>query len=318
MQFWPRVRAKREYSRVRSWPDLKDNKLLGFAGYKVGMTQILATDNKKTSPSKGTNITIPATIIECPPLRILGVRFYKTGEKGYHPVSQIMLKGNDTLKKKLNLPKKERNIDEFKNKLSEYDDMTAIVYTIPEKTSIGKKKPEVFEMAIGGSMEEKFDYVKNSMNKDIMPGDIFAEGNYVDLRGVTKGKGYQGPVKRYGIGTTSHKSEKDKRTPGSLGGWSGQQHFMYRVAHAGKMGYHERTEYNKLILKISENFEEINPKGGFINYGNVKNSYVIIKGSVLGPKKRLIRLNFSMRKKDNKPIEVPQIKKISLESKQGN
>ncbi|MFP4112679.1 MAG: 50S ribosomal protein L3 [Candidatus Woesearchaeota archaeon] len=316
MQFWPRVRAKREYARVRSRPTSSENKLLGFAGYKVGMTHVVAADNRKTSPTKGTNITIPATIIECPPLRILGVRFYKKVDSVMNPAAQIMFKGSDDVKRKLSVPKKEKSLDEFADKISEFDDLTVVVHTSPNKTNIGKKKPEVFEIAVGGKMEEKFQYVKDNLGKDIHVSDVFSEGVFVDARGVTKGKGFQGPVKRYGIGTTSHKSEKDKRTPGSLGGWSGQQHFMYRVAHAGKMGYHARTEYNKLILKISQEANEVNPKGGFVNYGVVKNPFVLIKGSVLGPKKRMIRFDRTIRNK--KDTEVPAIKEISLDSQQGN
>ena len=93
---------------------------------------------------------------------------------------------------------------------------------------------------------------------------------------------------------------------------------MYRIAHAGKMGYHTRTEHNKLILKISDNVDEINPKGGFINYGLVKNNYILVKGSVAGHKKRLIRLNLAMRPNEKSPIQVPNIKTISLDSQQGN
>lgn len=316
MQFWPRVRARREYARVRSWPKVKENKLLGFAGYKAGMTHMTVVDNRKTSPTKGTNVTFPVSVIECPPIRILGVRFYKKHINGLKAASQIMFKSDDASKKLL-LPKKEtKNIDEFKDKLSEYDDLTVIVHTQPGKTGIGKRKPEVFEVAIGGSIEEKFEYVKNNLNKDIPVNDIFSEGSYVDAKAVTKGKGYQGAVKRFGIGIKSHKTEKSVRTPGSLGGWSGQQHWQYRVAHAGKMGYHTRTDYNKLILKISDKPEEINPKGGFVNYGVVKNPFIIIKGSVSGPKKRLVRIDSAMR--TSKKGEVPEVQKLSLDSKQGN
>ena len=48
MQFWPRVRAKREYPRVKSFAEEKEPKLLGFAGYKVGMAHLLAEDNRKS------------------------------------------------------------------------------------------------------------------------------------------------------------------------------------------------------------------------------------------------------------------------------
>jgi len=92
---------------------------------------------------------------------------------------------------------------------------------------------------------------------------------------------------------------------------------MYRIAHAGKMGYHTRTEYNKQMLAIIEDPKEVNPKGGFVNYGIVKNTSILIKGSIQGPKKRLIRLVYARR--PNKLIhnEAPSINFISLDNAQG-
>lgn len=323
MQFWPRVRAKREYARTRSWATVSDVKLLGFAGYKVCMTHVIAIENKKTSPNKGATVSIPVTIIECPPLKILGARFYKADNVGtMNPAIKVMFKADEEVKRKLVLSKKsnesEKVFAELGSKLSEYNEMTVIVNTMPSKTGIGKKKPEVFEIAIGGTIEQKYDYVKSNIGKEISIKDVFSEGLFVDTKSVTKGKGYQGAVKRFGVSIRQHKSEKVKRGVGTLGGWSAQQHFMYRVAHAGKMGYHLRTEYNKLILKISENPADVNPKGGFINYGLVKNNCVIVKGSVGGPKKRLIRLDYAIRPTEKMPADVPSIRQINLDSKQGN
>ncbi|MBW2999343.1 50S ribosomal protein L3, partial [Candidatus Woesearchaeota archaeon] len=70
MQYWPRKRAKRAYARVRSWAAGKEPKLLGFAGYKAGMSHISFTDPRKSSTTKGMEITWPVTIIECPPVKV--------------------------------------------------------------------------------------------------------------------------------------------------------------------------------------------------------------------------------------------------------
>ena len=160
-------------------------------------------------------------------------------------------------------------------------------------------------------------FAKEKLGKEITVSDVFKEGQQVDIHAITTGKGTQGPMRRFGIALRHHKSEKSRRNPGSLGAWRGQGHIMWRVAHAGKMGYHLRTEYNKQVLKIGSKPEEINVKGGFIQYGNVKNTYVLLKGSVGGTQKRLIRFNEAMRAKKN-PVEAPQIAYTSLDSKQGN
>jgi large subunit ribosomal protein L3 len=88
---------------------------------------------------------------------------------------------------------------------------------------------------------------------------------------------------------------------------------MWRVAHAGRMGHHQRTEYNKWIAKIGEKPADINPKGGFLNYGVVKNPYLLIKGSVTGPRKGFIIMTNSIRPCRNVPKEAPVIKVIVKE-----
>ncbi|MBW2991684.1 50S ribosomal protein L3 [Candidatus Woesearchaeota archaeon] len=314
MQFWPRKLAKRVYSRVRSWPKQKEGGLLGFSGYKAGMTQALVVDNRKTSTTKGQQITVPITVIECPPIKIASSRFYKKTTNGLKLISEVYAdKVDKELSKKLPSPKKpKKRIDDIK----EFDDIRVNVYTQPKLTGIGKKKPEIYEVGLGGSKEDKLNFVKENLGKEIKIGDVFKEGEQLDLHCVTKGKGYQGPVKRFGIQIRHHKSEKTKRGPGSLGGWTCQQHVMPRVPHAGKTGYNTRTEYNKLLLRIGNKAEEINPSGGFVNYGMVKNDYLLIKGSIAGAKNRIVRIVKSIRPNKLIPKEAPAIQEISLLSKQ--
>ncbi len=96
MQYWPRKRAKRV--RVRSYAKLNEAKILGFAGYKVGMTHALITDNKKHTLTKGTDVFCPVTILECPPLKTASIRFYKNSIDGETVVSEIF---TQTLEKEL-------------------------------------------------------------------------------------------------------------------------------------------------------------------------------------------------------------------------
>ncbi len=82
------------------------------------------------------------------------------------------------------------------------------------------------------------------------------------------------------------------------------------------MGYHQRTEYNKRVLKIGEKGEEITPNGGFVRYGDVRNEYVVLHGSIPGPTKRLVRFRDAVRFHGVK-VEKPEITYISTESNQG-
>ena len=277
MQFWPRVRAKHSYPRIRSWPINQEVKLLGFAGYKVGMTHLQIKDNRPYTLTKGTEIFFPVTIVECPPLKIASIRFYKNAQN-----------------------------------------VRLLCHTQPRLTGIGKKKPEIFEVAIGGSKEQQLAYAKEKLGKEISVNEVFKEGQLLDVHSITRGKGFQGPIRRFGIQLRHHKSEKSRRNPGSLGAWNAQGHIMWRTAHAGKMGYHLRTEYNKWLVKIGNKAMEINAKGGFVNYGLVKNPYILVKGSIGGAEKRLIRFTEAIRTNKSVPQEAPQIAYLSLESKQGN
>ena len=311
MQFWPRKRAKKPRPRIRATGRSDEVKPLVFAGYKVGMTHIIAADNRPNSLTKNDKISIPATIIECPPFKIAAINFYKKTAYGLSlSTSFISTKLDKELKRSIIMPKKAKiKIEDIKPE--DYDDIRAVVYTQPKNTGIGKKKPELFEISVGGKSQEKLTWLKENLGKEINIKDIFKQGQQVDIKAVTKGKGTQGPVKRFGISIRQHKSEKTKRGPGSLGGWKGQGHFMYRIAHAGQTGYHQRTEYNKWILKISDKPEEINPKGGFKNYGIVKNPYILLKGSLPGPRKRLIMLTEPLKPNKKIPKEAPNIIQIT-------
>ena len=308
LQFWPRKRAKRVFARVRYWPIAKETKPLGFAGYKVGMAHLTINDNRKTSTTKGMEIFCPVTLIECPPLKTASIHFYKNTINGQKLVSETLAQNLDKeLARRISLPKKK----ESKEAKSDYDFLRILVYTQPKLTGIGKKKPELFELGLGGKKDEQLKYAQEKLGKEITVEEVFKEGQQLDIHAITKAKGVQGPVKRFGVTLKHHKSEKGQRRVGSLGGWIQQGHTMWRQAKAGKMGYHTRTEYNKWLLKISKG-DELTKKGGFEHYGNIKNSCVVVKGSIIGPQKRIVRFNDPTRPNRKVPSEAPTIQHISI------
>lgn len=317
LQVWPRKRAKREYPRIRRWATRKDAKPLGFVGYKAGMTQVVYVDNKKTSITKGKEVVAPVTIIECPPIKVFGARAYAEGYRGEIVAAQTLSVPSDKeFGRKLHYKgaksQKVPSLDAVD--ASKITRVVLICYSQPKLTTIGKKKPEIFELAIGGSVADQLAYAKEHVGKDLAVSDIFKAGVLVDAHAVSKGFGFQGPVARFGIAMRSHKSEKSRRNPGSLGGWKSQAHTMPRVAHAGQTGYHTRTDYNKQILLVEADSAKINPKGGIPRYGEVRNTYILLRGSVPGARKRLIRLNAATR--GDEAQEVPVITHVSVESRQ--
>jgi large subunit ribosomal protein L3 len=323
MQFWPRKRAQREHARIRSWPSATSEagKPLCFAGYKAGMSHIIVSDNRKTTKTKGMDLMLPVTVIECPPLKVVGARCYikdLAGAYGLRVATEIRIKGDKELAKILSVPSAAKEKD-AKNRFSslkpeDYVDIRLLVQTQPKLTSIGKKNPEVFELGLGGKPADQHAFAKEKLGQELTINDVFKEGEQLDIHSVTKGKGTQGPVKRFGVALRSHKSEKVRRGPGNLGSWKAQGHNMYRVAHAGQMGYHLRTEWNKWLLKIETDPKIINPVGGFKRYGEVKNPFILLKGSTGGATKRLIKITPATRPNTQTPGEAPAIKYVSVSS----
>lgn len=305
MQFWPRKRAERATARIRTWTPQKDKKILGFAGYKVGMTHIITIDNRKNSTTKGMEIQTPVTILECPPLKIYGIKTYINDYNGMRAKTEILAENLDkNLERTIILPKTQKPTPETLNstKLAE---VRILAHTQPAKIGF-KKRPEILELAVGGiTIEEKLATAKEILGKEIKLSETFKEGAIIDVHSTTKGKGLQGPVKRFGVDIRHHKSEKTKRGPGSLGGWADPR--TWTVAHAGQMGFHRRTEYNKQILKITTDTAFINPSGGFHRYGIVKNEYAIMRGSIAGTPKRIITFTTARRPNKKFAKEAPTI-----------
>jgi len=309
MQFWPRKRSRHSLTRVRSWANVNQAKPLGFIGYKAGMTHLMVTDNRQKTLTHGEKIVIPSTIIDCPPMNVFGVCFYKKSMFGVKKFACVLAEKFDkNLGKRLPVPKKASK--KFED-ITKFDDLRLLVHSNPGKASLGTKKPKVLEIALGGSNEDKLAYAKEILGKEITVKDVFDNGNSVDVHGITKGKGFQGTVKRYGVPIMQHKAEKTKRGIGNLGAWTPKR-VDYRVAQPGKMGFHSRTEYNKQIFRLGDSGEEITPKSGFNKYGIVKNNYLLIKGSVMGPRKSAILLTQSIRPNRKMTKDAAEISSVSM------
>ncbi len=317
LAYTPRKRAKRIYPRVRSRVKTKEIKITEFAGYKVGMTHISVIDDVKGSVTQNQEITLPVTVLETPPLKVVGLRIYGKSTEGLKPLRDFWISETDkAMEKKVHIPKKRKTkIEELKKEMQNISEISMIVHTMPGKTIIGKKKPELFEILVcGENTEEKFKLAEEKLGNELRINDIFNAGDFIDTTGITKGKGFQGVVKRFGVKTGKRKYEK-KRMVGNLGPWTPKK-ISWRVPRDGQMGYHTRTDINKRILKIGENPEEIAVKGDWLNYGKIKNPYILIKGSIPGPAKRLIRIRSAIRP-PGKETGTPVIEHVSLESKQG-
>ena len=146
--------------------------------------------------------------------------------------------------------------------------------------------------------------------------DIVKAGEYIDVKSITKGKGWAGVIKRYGVSTQVRKATGKVRHVGTLGPWHPPK-VMFSVPHSGHMGYNFRTELNKRILMVGKASDaaRVNVSGGFPNYGLVSNDFLVVDGSIPGPAKRLVRVRKAIRSSGK--IAEPQISYISVAAKNG-
>ncbi len=324
LAFLPRKRATLIKARIRHWLDSWDEiNFLGYGGFKVGMTHITYIEDQRNSPYYGKELMKPVTIVEVPPLILIGIRVYNKDEYGKYIVGELYTNEfNNYLSRKINLPNLEKyNSKEIKKEilkeLNNTSEIRGIFQTQPYKTSIPRKKPDIIEIKVNSTNhpKEEFNFAYNNLGNDIRVREVLTEGELIDVIAVTKGKGYQGPVKRFGVKILTRKNNKIRRAVACIGPWHPAR-VLYTVPRAGQLGFHQRTEYHKRIMLIGENEEEINPKGGFIRYGKIQGDFILILGSIPGSKKRLIRLRKTIRPIRSFDLNTPEITFISRESQQ--
>jgi len=346
MGYSPRKRANRQFSRISSWPESNSSEIRvqGFAGWKAGMTHVLIRDNNPHSPSAQQEVRKAVTVIEAPPMSVLAVRGYRMTPYGMQTAGEAWHDSDDgpegLMPRLANQSRGERDAEEGRKPskragripvrggispeealkaLREADlcEVRLIVSTQPALVkSVSSKTPEIMEVALaGGDNAAKLDWAEERMGGAITLDDVYQTGQEIDVAGVTKGKGWQGSIKRWGIKLLSHKNSKRRRQGGNMGDF-GTRYVRKTIRQAGQVGYHNRTELNKRILRISDPGEsDITPAGGFLNYGEVTNPYMLIQGSLPGPSKRMLRFRDAIRPRATKP-EV-DITYVSTSSKQG-
>jgi len=316
MGYYPRKRARSIAARVRRWVDVGRPQLLGFAGYKVGTLHVVRVEDNPNSPFYGQEVVKVATVIETPPLLVVAVRAYEEAAWGLRSLVEVWAeKLPRDLGRVFTVPKRSvreeqlRKLEEVRERVAE---VRAIVATQPREAGIHRKKPDVFEVGVGGEPGEALEYALKVLGEEVKVSDVFTVGQYVDVISVTKGKGFQGVVKRFGVKEMPrwHKHRKGHRRIGSVG--PQKPAIMFTTPFAGQLGFHQRTEYNKRILRIGDVSEgdDVNPAGGWPHYGLVRSMYVLLEGTVPGPPKRLVKMRFAIRPK-REEREEPRIVYVS-------
>jgi large subunit ribosomal protein L3 len=282
----------------------------------------MTIDDKEKTPNFGKQLDNSSTVIATPPINIIGIRCYRKnlyGEKAFiDAYSKDLPKG---LERKFKTKYNEKSFETIESSIELISSFFAIASVFPKKANLSQKKPFVFEIGVSGKDNKtKYEYLKGILGKEIKISDVFQNGQLIDVSGITRGKGIEGPITRFGVKRKQHKSRKSVRALGTLGPISPAV-VMYSVPRQGQRGFHQRTEYNKRILLVSSDVSShtaslssklsVNPPGGFKHFGLVTTDYIVVRGSIPGVPKRLVKMRQPIRNTTKKVIEPKVIEVIA-------
>ncbi len=121
-----------------------------------------------------------------------------------------------------------------------------------------------------------FTGVKFELGQEVRVDTVFTQGDTVDVSARSKGKGFQGVVRRHhfgGVGSQTHGQSDRQRAPGSIGGSSYPSRVFKGMRMAGRMGFDNVTVKNLKVLKVIPESNLILVKGSI---PGAKNTYVTI------------------------------------------
>ncbi len=316
MQYWQKRRAYRRLPRMRAIPrGTKDAALSSMVGYKVGMTNATVLEESQ----KASEINRACTVVEIPQTEVYGIRVYsKDRNTGYLKIANEFY--DKTAAQRAGVKKitaEKEKVDAAKQDASKYARVSLLIAAYPKGTATGQHHADRFEAQImGKGAAEKLEYATKMLGKEVKPYDLFKNGEHIDIISISKGKGWKGVIKRFGVARLARKATQKVRHVGTLGAF-GMGRVLPSVPQSGQLGFNYRTERNKRILKIGkkEEAQNVNPKSGYINYGNVVSDYILIDGSIPGPAKRMVRIRKSIDNMDAKGVKEPKVTYLAATGK---
>lgn len=284
------------------------------------MTHAFIVDYRKRSTTAGQEVAVPVTVVEVPPLRVVGARLYERGPYGLRIVAEVWGE-NPAEELERIVPSHPPSSAEARTAFgaTEADEVRLLVHTQPHLISgVPSKTPTLFEVRVAGEkFADRRAFALQRLGVELPLTELVREGEFLDVLGVTKGKGFQGHIQRWGVKLQPRKNSKHRRMIGTLGPHN-PSFVTYRIPQAGQMGYHRRTQYNMRVLKIINDprSERVAPGGGFLHYGDVRSPCVLLHGSLPGPSKRLLRFRLPIRSRVAS-VEKVDVRYLSTASKQG-
>merc|ERR1711953_699633 len=352
--FLPRKRTRKHRGKIRSFPKDDASKkphFTAFAGFKAGMTHITRDIHRIDSRLHKKEVVEAVTIIETPPLKVVGFVGYIETVKGLRALGTLWANSlsnelqrrfykNWYASKKKAFTKYVNNKDQQEGREKRINKFCTTVRAICHtqvhlQGNLRTKKAHVMEIRVnGGTTQDKVEFIKSQFEKDLKIDQVFGANEVIDVIGVTKGKGFTGVTKRWGVRKLPRKTHRGLRKVGCIGSWHPSK-IQYTIPRAGQSGYHHRTEKNKKIYRIGQGMrhgvsnnastdndltqKNITPMGGFPHYGIVRDDYLMLKGCCIGTKKRTLVLRKTLMPTTKRRLnEEVKLKYIDTTSKFGH
>ncbi|CDJ66819.1 60S ribosomal protein L3, putative [Eimeria necatrix] len=351
--FCPRKRCRRHRGKVKAFPKDDPSKpphLTAFMGYKAGMTHIVREVERPGSKLHKKEVVEAVTIVESPPMVCVGLVGYIETPQGLRALSTVWA-GHLSEECRRRFYKnwyksKKKAFTRYSKKYAENNKMQAeidsikqhcaviraICHTQPSKTPTGLRKAHIMEIQVnGGTVAEKVDFVTKMFESPVPISAVFEQDEMLDVIGVTKGHGVKGVVSRFGVTRLPRKTHRGLRKVACIGAWHPAR-VQFQVPRHGQKGYFHRTEMNKKVYRIGSGSDprngstdadltekRITPMGGFPHYGEVRSDFIMIKGCIVGCKKRPITMRKTLvPRTSRRALENIHLKFIDTSSKWGH
>jgi large subunit ribosomal protein L3e len=360
LAFLPRKRSRRHRGKVKAFPQDKaggECHLTAFIGYKAGMTHILRELARPGSKAHKKEVVEAVTILETPPMIGVGFVGYQMTLRGLKAIGTVWAAkkneeflrrsyrkwpGQDKNRAFTNIEKKKADfVAGVEKRISENADVIRLIchtQMMGKLPHLRQKKAHVMEIQVNGgsTVQAKIAFCKSKFEKEIPVKEVFDTNGMCDTIAVTKGRGTEGVITRWGVTRLPRKTHRGLRKVACIGAWHPAR-VSYTVARVGQNGFHHRTEKNKKIYLVGTGEvncadgeynartaidltnKHITPMGGFVRYGQVKQDFIMIKGSCPGLVKRPITIRKSLHTPTNSvATEEVSLKWIDTSSKFGH
>jgi large subunit ribosomal protein L3e len=327
--------------------------LTAFRGYKAGMTHVVRGVDRPGALMHKREVVDAVTILETPPMVVVGVVGYVETPNGLRTLTTVFAEHlSEEFKRRCykNWYKSKKkaftkyaakyqtdggkDIEHELDRIAKFCSVVRVIaHSQVKKLNLRLKKAHIMEIQINGGADAKakVDFAKSLFEKEITIDSVFSEKENLDVLGVTKGKGFEGVVTRWGVSRLPRKTHRGLRKVACIGSWHPSR-VSTTVPRAGQNGYFHRTEMNKKVYRIGKKGDKascqtaadlteksITPMGGFVHYGEVNEDWIMLKGACVGVKKRPLILRKSlMNHTSRKHLETVDLKFIDTSSKLGH